>query len=273
VRYGASYLSSDPLEFAHRFTKAEDREVVAFIASALAFGNVTTIRRSIERILETLKPNPARTVKKLEPRRILHELSGFKHRWITRRDVTCFLYFTRQMIEQWGSIGGFFQRGFDPERDEMRDGLDAFSRDALALDHGGVYRGKNLPSRAGVRYLFPSPVQGSACKRLNLFLRWVARPDDGVDLGLWNFISPSRLIVPLDTHISRIGQHLGWTRRKTPSWKMAIDITAALAQVDPDDPIKYDFALSRMGILEHCPNHALKSHCELCDLERWSRNR
>jgi uncharacterized protein (TIGR02757 family) len=268
-RYDASYLATDPLEFAHRFSKAEDRELVAFIASALAFGNVTTIRKSVDRLLEKLKPYPARYVKDLEPRRVLKSLSGFKHRWTTGRDIACLLYFVRQMTDQSGSIGGFFRQGYDPERDDMEAALARFSRRALELDHGGFYRSKRLPAKAGVRYFFSSPEHGGACKRLNLFLRWVVRPDDGLDLGLWDFIPPSRLVIPLDTHIRQIGQHLGWTGRKSPGWKMAMDITRALATVDPEDPIKYDFALSRMGILENCPRHPRRHKCDLCELD-WA---
>ncbi len=129
---------------------------------------------------------------------------------------------------------------------------------------------RKLPQRAGVRYFFPNPKAGSACKRLNLFLRWMVRPNDGLDLGLWNFAPPSSLVIPLDTHIARIGIYLGWTQRKTAGWNMALDITRALARVDPKDPVKYDFALSRMGILENCPRHSRKQHCDLCKLRRWT---
>jgi uncharacterized protein (TIGR02757 family) len=171
------------------------------------------------------------------------------------------------MMEQAGSIGAFFESTSDPSRD-MAFTLERFTKRVLALDHAGIYRGKSLPRKAGVRYFFPSPAGGGACKRLNLFLRWMVRPADGVDVGGWSFLSPSRLVIPLDIHISRIGRHLGWTNRKTVGWKMAMDITRVLAQVAPDDPTKYDFALSRMGILENCPRHPKRGNCDLCNLRR-----
>jgi len=238
-RYDSRHLGSDPVEFLHRYDRPDDH----------------------------LGPRPSHTVRNLEPRRALEEFHRFRHRWTTGRDVACLLYFARQMVEQAGSIGGFFLATFESNRD-MAFALDRFTERVLALNHGGIYRGKSLPRKAGVRYFFPSPAGGGACKRLNLYLRWMVRPADGADFGRWDFIPTSRLVIPLDTHISRIGQHLGWTSRRTPGWKMAMDITQTLARVDPEDPTKYDFALSRMGILENCPRHPNKRECDLCDLRR-----
>jgi hypothetical protein len=147
----------------------------------------------------------------------------------------------------------------------MEGSLRRFSERALALDHGGLYRWRSIPEGAGVRFFFPSPLTGAA-KRLNMYLRWMARPDDGVDLGLWNAVRTRDLVIPLDTHIFRIGRHFGWTGRKTPGFRAAFDITRSLARFDPEDPVKYDFALSRLGILEGCPRHARPLDCELCAL-------
>jgi uncharacterized protein (TIGR02757 family) len=269
-RYNVNHLGSDPVEFLHRYDLPADQEVVGLIASSLAYGNVTTIRGSVERVLDRLGPRPSQTVKELEPRQSLELFRRFKHRWTTGRDVACLVYFARQMMEQAGTIGGFFEATFDPNQD-MAFALERFTDLALALDHGGIYRGKKLPRKAGVRYFFPSPAGGGACKRLNLYLRWMVRPKDEVDLGQWNFVPTSSLVIPLDTHISRIGQHLGWTSRKTPGWKMAMDITRTLALVDPEDPTKFDFALSRMGILENCPRHPKRSDCDLCKLRRQTK--
>ena len=269
-RFDSRHLGSDPVEFLHRYDHPDDQEVVGLIASSLAYGNVTTIRASVGRILDQLGPRPGDTVMNLEPRQALEVFHRFQHRWTTGRDVACLVYFARQMMEQAGSIGGFFQSTFDSDRD-MAFALGRFTERVLALGHGGIYRGKKLPLKAGVRYFFPSPAGGGACKRLNLYLRWMVRPADGVDVGRWDFISPSRLVIPLDTHISRIGQNLGWTNRKTPGWKMAMDITRTLARIDPEDPTKYDFALSRMGILENCPRHSSRDDCDLCNLRRPAR--
>jgi uncharacterized protein (TIGR02757 family) len=118
----------------------------------------------------------------------------------------------------------------------------------------------------GLRHFLPSPLEGSACKRLNLYLRWMVRPDDGVDFGLWPQIPTDRLIIPLDTHICRIGQFLGLTRRKTPDWKMAEEITRSLRAISPDDPVQYDFVLCHMGISGNCPLVGCREKCEACPL-------
>ena len=273
ARYGARFLSSDPLEFPRRFDRSEDREIVGLVASSLAYGNVTTIRASVERVLARIGPRPGAFVRSIEPHHDLDRFLDFRHRWNTGRDVVCLLYFVRQMIERFGSVGAFFREVYDPSEEGIGTSLARFSESALALDHGGLYGFGELPRSAGVRYFFPSPKAGSACKRLNMFLRWMVRPDDGVDLGLWEFVSPSRLVIPLDTHIARIGLHLGWARRKTPDWKMALEITRWLARLDPEDPVKYDFVLSRMGILKRCPRHPRPLHCDLCELKRTLRLR
>jgi uncharacterized protein (TIGR02757 family) len=167
------------------------------------------------------------------------------------------------MIEGHGSIGAFFSESY--VEGDMAASLERFSERALSLDHGGLHRTRRLPGDAGVRFFFTSPATGAA-KRLNMYLRWMARPADGVDLGLWRFVRTRDLVIPLDTHIFRIGTHLGWTQRKTAGFATAFEITRSLARFDPDDPVKYDFALSRLGILDGCPRHPRSHDCELCRL-------
>lgn len=271
ARYDQRYLSPDPLEFPRRFTRAEDQEVVGLVASSLAYGNVATIRQSVERVLSRMGPSPAQFVFEIDARRELERFSDFRHRWSSGRDMVCLLLFARQMLEHAGSIRAFFREGYDPSEENVGPSLARFCGHVTELDHQGLYRGKTLPRSAGVRYFFPSPATGSACKRLNMYLRWMVRRDDGLDLGLWDFVSPAQLVIPLDTHIARIGRHLGWARRKTRDWKMAVEITDFLARIDRDDPTKYDFALSRMGILKRCPRHPRKLQCDLCDLRRALR--
>jgi uncharacterized protein (TIGR02757 family) len=125
--------------------------------------------------------------------------------------------------------------------------LISFTARALALDHGGLYGRGALPAAAGVRFFFPSPASGSACKRLNLYLRWMVRRD-GVDLGVWTAVDPCRLVIPLDAHVFNIARRVALTRYRSPGWRMALDITARLRRLDPGDPVKYDFALHRMGL-------------------------
>jgi uncharacterized protein (TIGR02757 family) len=153
------------------------------------------------------------------------------------------------MIEHSGSIEVFFLRGYDPAADDVEQALDRFSAGALALDLKAAYG--RVPKRPGVCYFFPRPAAGSGCKRLNLFLRWMVRRD-ALDLGVWTRVSPAKLIVPLDTHVIRVGRCLGLTRYTSPGWRMARDITASLRRLDPDDPVKYDYSLCHLGMMNAC---------------------
>jgi uncharacterized protein (TIGR02757 family) len=174
-------------------------------------------------------------------------LSGFRHRFNDGRDVACLLFFIRQMLERFGSVEGFFVEGQAVGQAHVGDALESFSRRALALDAAGLYGRRPLPERAGVRFFFPVPSDGSACKRLNLYLRWMVRRE-GVDLGLWRRMDPAALVIPLDAHIITLSRRLRLTRYRSPGWPMALDITARLRRLDPGDPVKYDFALHRMGL-------------------------
>jgi uncharacterized protein (TIGR02757 family) len=269
-RYDARYLSSDPVEFPRRFEAPEDREIVGLVAASLAYGNVKAIRRSVERVLEWMGPSPAAFARTTPPKESLARLGEFRHRWTRARDVACLVFFAGRMLEEHGSVGAFFRESFVPGN--MAESLKLFSERALGLDHGGLYRGVPLPPDAGVRFFFPSPLTGAA-KRANMYLRWMVRPDDGIDFGLWPFVATRDLVVPLDTHIFRIGRNLGWTSRKTPSFRAALDVTRSLARIDPEDPVRFDFALSRLGILEGCPRHRKELRCELCELKRSLRPR
>jgi len=268
LRYDERFLATDPLAFPRRFERGEDREVIGLVASALAYGNVKTIASSVEKCLDWMGPHPAEFARRTHPQEALRSLGKFRHRWTRAEDVVCLVHFAGQMLESHHSIGRFFAESY--VAGDMADSLSRFSQRALTLDHGGLYRTRTLPAQAGVRFFFTNPQTG-ACKRANMYLRWMVRPDDGLDLGLWPYIPTSDLVVPLDTHIYRIGRHLGWSHRKTPGFRAALDITRILALLDPDDPVKYDFALSRMGILENCPRHRSDSEaraCELCHLKK-----
>ena len=155
----------------------------------------------------------------------------------------------RQMLERSGSIEAFFLEGDDAAAPDVSLALDSFSTRALALDLRRAYG--RVPARAGVCYFFPRPSTGSACKRLNLFLRWMVRRD-AIDLGVWTRLAPARLIVPLDTHVIRLGRCLRLTRYTSPGWRMAADITAQLRALDPVDPIRFDFSICHVGMMNAC---------------------
>ncbi len=263
--YDRGFLESDPLLFVHRYSSDEDREVVGLIASSLAYGRVAGIKKSVEKVLAILGDEPARFVGTFRPRTGGQLFDGFRHRFNVGNDISCLLYFARQMMEKSGSIGNFFMEGFSKTHKNIKEALTSFSSRVLSLQRDGIYgRSRALPGGAGVRFFFPSPASGSPCKRLNLYLRWMVRRDDGLDLGLWRGIPPSKLVIPLDTHIARIASYLGLTRRKSRDWKMAEEITASLARLDPSDPVKYDFALCRLGILDVCPQRREMEKCAAC---------
>ncbi len=247
LRYDHRCVDPDPLEFVRRQTTDADREVVGLVASALAYGNVKQIKRSIAAVLDVLGPQPAAAVRTLDPHATARRLERFRHRFNDGRDVACLLFFLRQMLEAEGSVDAFFAAGHDASVSDVGPSLTAFSARALALDHGGLYRGRTLPANAGVRFFFPSPADGSACKRLNLYLRWMVRRA-GVDLGVWRSVAPRALVIPLDAHIYTIARRARLTTYKSPGWPMALDITRRLRRYDPEDPVKYDFAFHRMGL-------------------------
>lgn len=245
--YDLRYVTPDPLEHVRAQSCDADREVVGLVASALAFGTVAQIKKSIATVLAALGPGPAEAVDRLDPRAAAARLRGLKHRWVDGRDVACLLHFARQMRERRGSIEAFFAEGLGEVDDHVGPALASFARRALALDHGGLYRGRALPPDAGVRYFFPSPEGGSACKRLNLYLRWMVR-SDSVDLGLWRRPRPAQLVLPLDAHTYAIARRVRLTRYRSASWAMALDVTRRLRRFDPGDPVKYDFAFHRLGL-------------------------
>jgi uncharacterized protein (TIGR02757 family) len=247
--FNAQHSVSDPVWFAHRYERSDDREVVAFISSALAFGRVQSVINSIEGMLEVMGPSPAAFVRAFEPARDRRCFDRLVHRWTKGADFAALVWLLRQMIDRRGSIEGFLAEGLAPDAVDLGAALESFSTRALALDRKAVY-GRTTP-RPGVAYFFSKPSSGGACKRLNLFLRWMVRHDQ-VDLGIWSKVRPAQLIVPLDTHIIRIGQCLGLTRYRSPGWRMAVDITAALRRIDPEDPAKFDFSMCHIGMMNAC---------------------
>lgn len=245
--YDHRFVDPDPLQFVRLQTSDADREVVGLIASSLAYGNVLQIKRSIGRVLEALGDGAAAAIDRLDPRAMAKRLAKFKHRFNDGRDVACLLFFIRQMRDQRGSVEGFFRVGHDARGTDMGDALVSFTARTLALDHGGLYGRGPLPADAGVRFFFPSPASGSACKRLNLYLRWMVRRE-GVDLGVWRGVDPAGLVIPLDAHVLAIARRVRLTKYRSPGWAMAMDITRRLRALDPADPVKYDFAFHRMGL-------------------------
>ncbi|MBT1073226.1 TIGR02757 family protein [Pelotalea chapellei] len=246
------HLANDPLSFCHRYDAPRDQEVAAVIASTFAYGGIKIILRTLETIFAELGPSPRQFIEKFDPESGLKTFSRFKHRFNDGRDLCALLWGIRMMLEQSGSVESFFLAGHDNTTEDITAALNCYTSTVLSLDYSPVFGQPNAPANSYFPFMFPAPASGSACKRLCMFLRWVARPADGIDLGIWHGIAPSRLIIPVDTHIQRICGYLGFTCRKNADWRMAQEITGHLRRLDPLDPIRYDFSLAHLGISERC---------------------
>jgi uncharacterized protein (TIGR02757 family) len=253
------FVESDPLRFAYRYSDARDVEVVAFLAAGLAYGRVQQIHKSLDGLFAIIGKSPYDFVLSFSSggRR---RLSGFKHRFTRGDDIADLLQLLRDVLREHGSLQSFFLAGCERAQPNVLPALARFC-DTLcsryAAQHGGHV------SR-GLMYLLASPSRGSAGKRLNLFLRWMVR-DDAVDLGLWPGVDKAKLIVPVDVHMGRLCRFLGLYDGRTVNLSTALQITRAFAGIEAADPVKYDFALSRIGIVENCNGH-YRTECELCEL-------
>ncbi|MBI3820115.1 MAG: TIGR02757 family protein [Planctomycetes bacterium] len=250
-RYDRKFLQSDPIQFPHRYTSPRDREVAAFIAAVFAYGSVKQILGSVGRFiraLETISASPHEAILNFSIERDSRKLDGFHHRFNDARDAVCLILFLQQILRSHGSIEAFFDTSA-PRQVPLRERIAAFSSRALALDYCKLYGNGALPDDAGVRFFFTNPNDGSACKRLCMFLRWVVRPDDGIDLGLWQTVLARELVMPLDTHTTRICYLNGLCPSPFATWRNAEHVTEGLRRFDANDPVRYDFAISRLGIL------------------------
>ena len=248
--YNVPDSTADPVQFVWRYDDPRDREVVAAIASGLAFGRLASVLASIERVLALIGPHPAAYLERFDVREARGVLAPVVHRWTRGDDLVALLIVLRELRARHGSLEGAVLAGDDPASADIMPGLEGFSAAACGVDvreaYGGAARG-----RLGVHYFFPRPSLGSACKRLNLFVRWMAR-QDAVDPGGWTGVSRARLVIPLDTHTIRVGRCLRLTRYTSPGWRMAADITATLRRIDPDDPVRFDFSLCHMSMMGAC---------------------
>lgn len=240
----------DPIQIVRRYSNVRDREIVAFVAAALAFGRVASVMASVEAICEVLGPAPAAFLGRFDPGRDGAPLRRLVHRWSRGDDFVALLWVLKRLVDEHGTLERAFASGADPAGSDVGSAIDRFSGEARALDLRPAY-GSRVPETPGVYYFFSRPSTGSACKRVNLFLRWMIRTD-GVDPGGWTSVAPRQLIVPLDTHTIRVGRCLGLTRRVTPGWKMAAEITQALRAIDPEDPVRYDFSLCHLSMMGAC---------------------
>jgi uncharacterized protein (TIGR02757 family) len=261
----------DPLGLVRRYQGIHDQEIAAFIAAALAVGQYHLIRSAVQAVLNELKPSPYQFIVHFNPEKDGSVFNRFVYRFYRGRDIALLASWMAQMIRTSGSIRSYFLRGYSESDPDIGNALSKFVQSILDFSAKPFYH--EVPRKgSGIRHFLADPRDGSACKRLNLFLRWMVRKDK-IDLGLWPEISKKQLIIPLDTHICRLGQYLGLTQRTAPGWKMALDITSALKQMDPEDPVKYDFALCTLGKLSECAGHPDDKKCCKCPVSDFCRKR
>ncbi len=228
-------MDPDPLSFLYEYPALKDREIVAFIASALAYGRVKQILKSVSNVLAVMGTSPFLFLQESSSIAIRRKLKGFVHRFSTGDSLSALLIALQEVIHNRGSLRHEFYACLDPSDDTVLPALGRFCEgihDAAPLAPG---------------HLLPLPGRGSACKRLNLFLRWMVRKDD-VDPGGWAKIAPAMLIVPLDVHMHRMGRRFGFTARKQADMRAALEVTKGFRKIVPNDPVRYDFALTRLGI-------------------------
>ncbi len=235
-------LEPDPLQFLHIFKDERDIEIVGLIASIFAYGNVKQIENTIKKLLVIFDYKPYSFVKNFSLKTEAAKFKGIKHRFYTEDDIIKLFIVLNKEIKKYKSIRNIFLTGYNPLDKDVKNGITNFSNHFLNSFHQYFDSVSN-----GIKFMFPLPEKNSACKRMNLFLRWMVRKDE-LDFGLWNEIPTNKLIIPVDTHIARICKSLRLTNKKNVSWQMAEEITKNLKRFDPEDPVKYDFAICHIGI-------------------------
>jgi uncharacterized protein (TIGR02757 family) len=252
--FDVTTIEPDPLQLVLRYDDPLDQEVAGLIAAAFAYGRADIIVANIGVVLRRMTPSPYRYLLRYDAKEAAKRFAGFTHRFHKTPDLVAFLQLLANAIHEHGSLGALFETCYDSGDPDIAPALSRFVEQLRATSN---------EQRATVDYLLTSPKDGSACKRMNLFLRWMIRRTSP-DLGLWTFADPAKLVIPCDTHIHRIATFLGLNDRKSADWKAARGITDRLAEFDRADPVRYDFALCRLGILDLCSRKRSAGNCAVC---------
>jgi uncharacterized protein (TIGR02757 family) len=247
--FDVSTITPDPLELVLRYRHPLDQEIAGLLAAAFAYGRADIVVANIGRVLDAMTPSPYAYVAKFNRKDAEKRFAGFTHRFQKMPELVDFLACIAKAVRKHRSLGALFEKCYRDDDDDIGPTLARF------VDE--------LRGKESIDYLLTSPNDGSACKRMNLYLRWMVRRTSP-DLGLWTFVDPAKLVMPLDTHIHRIATFLGLGRRKSADWKAARAITDRLAKFDQADPVRYDFALCRLGILDLCSRKRKKENCDVC---------
>ncbi|MEL6636431.1 MAG: TIGR02757 family protein [Bacteroidota bacterium] len=235
-----SFIPVDPICIPHQFKKRQDIEIMGFWVAILAWGQRVTIINKARELVQLMGGSPHEFIlhhREIDRRAFL----DFKHRTFQATDTLYFLEFLQQYYRQHDSLEDAFARHLQPGDETIEAALRGFRELFFSLPDAPRRTEKHIAT----------PARKSTCKRLNMFLRWMVRKDErGVDFGLWQRIQPAQLLMPLDVHVERVGRRLGLIQRKQRDWKTVLELTEKLRAFDPEDPVKYDFALFGMGVLE-----------------------
>ncbi|MFO7665344.1 MAG: TIGR02757 family protein [Desulfobacterales bacterium] len=229
------YVHPDPLEFLYKYRDIRDREIAGLVASSLAYGRVAQILNSVSVVLDQMGSSPYAFLKDSKLSSLKKKCCGFKHRFAAEENLYAMLSGIKYILEEYGSLYACFLKGIGKRDETVLNSLEYFAEKMIS------------GCRGNQGHLIPVVKKGSACKRLNLYLRWMVRKDD-VDPGGWEKVPPSMLIIPLDVHMHRISRLIGFTVRKQADMCTALEITSCFRKLAPEDPVKYDFALTRFGI-------------------------
>jgi uncharacterized protein (TIGR02757 family) len=246
------FIHPDPLEFLYDYDQVAEREIVGVIASSLAFGRVAQIQESISFVLKRMQPGPVEFLKSATRTSLEKTFAGFRHRWVDGRTLSAMLIGIKGAVERYGSLESAFL-ACTSETDETT--VPAAFRFIAEL---------SADTDDACNRLLPLPTGRSACKRIHLFLRWMVRCD-GVDPGGWNAVNRGKLVVPLDVHMHKVGLALGFTRRKVADLRAATEITSGFKAIVPEDPVKFDFALTRLGIRQDADLPAFLKNISDCN--------
>ena len=234
------FIEEDPIRIPHAFQQLQDIEITAFWTAILAWGQRKTIINSATRLFSLMDNSPYDFIRNHQERDRKPFLA-FRHRTFQPADTLYFLEFFQDFYSRHHSLQDAFAQFIQPQDDHIGPAIQGFHHFFFSLP--------DSPHRT--RKHVPTPESRSTCKRMNMFLRWMVRKDDaGVDFGLWQKIRPSQLLIPLDVHVDRVARRLGLIQRRQTDWQTVLELTSRLKQLDPQDPVRFDFALFGMGVLE-----------------------
>lgn len=256
------FIPPDPLQFVYHYKTREDMEIAGFLAACFAYGAVEQIENFLTTLLNKMGKNPAKFIKNFS-QKDEEIFKSLKYRFNTAQDIINLLKILKKVLNQYRNLENLFLKGYSKEDKNIIPAAEIFIKNLFKTHNKKVSR--------GLKFLLSNPSNGGTCKRLFLFLRWMIRKDE-IDAGLWKKIDKSKLIVPVDVHIGRLSKILGLRNRQTINLKTAFEITECFKAIRPEDPVKYDFAISRIGILENCSGR-LNKYCPACELRGYCQRK